>query len=260
MPFGTPRRDRSSAVAGTAAGVPVRARARGVPAGVPCVPVPDGASPAWRARGAVVPGPPAVAVGAQLLRAAGWHLPCVTSRAVSAFAGWTPHPPAAHVTTSVWAAGAVRAGPERRCVRPVRDRARARIRRPEGTRSRWWSGGRPPLRRGEAVEGARPHGVGGLRAVQTTRRAATRTKDHTELLWGSRLTPCHPRTACSPYAALTPPRRRGSAPRPRSARPARTTVSGAGRAERERAGPRGRPRPSTGLRGGGVRPSPAGAA
>ncbi len=188
MPSGTPRRDRSSAVAATAAGVHVRARvrARGVPGAVWCLPVPDVASAARRARGVVAPGPHAVAVGAPVVRAAGWHLPCAASGAVSAFAPWTPHPPAAHVTTPVWAAGAARAGPGRRCVRPVRDRARARIRRPEGTRSRWWSGGRPPLRRGEAVEGARPHGVGGLRAVQTTRRAATRTKDHTELLWGSR--------------------------------------------------------------------------
>lgn len=206
MPSGTPRRDRSSAVAATASGVHVRVRvpARGVPAGVSCVPVPDVASPAWRARGAVAPGPHAVAVGAPELRAAGWHLPCATSRAVSAFDPRTPHPPAAHVTTPAWAAGAVRAGPERRCVRPVRDRARAGIRRPEGTRSRWWSGGRPPLRRGEAVEGARPHGVGGLRAVQTTRRAATRTKDHTELLWGSgadAMSPPHGLAPVRPHAA-----------------------------------------------------------
>lgn len=73
------------------------------------------------------------------------------------------------------------------------------------------------------------------------------------LSWRGRGRTSEERSCRSALPRFTPPRRCASAPRPRSARPARTTVCGAGQAERAPAAPSGRPPPPTGLPEGDVR-------
>ncbi|MGW7486169.1 hypothetical protein [Streptomyces sp. NPDC054786] len=145
-PSGTRGRHRRSGEAATSAEVLAGPRPWAADGGASFVPAPDAASTAWSERGGAASVRGAVAVGSRALRAGERHLPCVTSRADSTSAPRTQHRPAAHATSPAWAAPAVRAGPARPCVRPVRDRDRARGRRPEGTHSCWWPGGRPPLR------------------------------------------------------------------------------------------------------------------
>ncbi|SOE09259.1 hypothetical protein SAMN06272775_0349 [Streptomyces sp. 2323.1] len=187
-PSGTPHPGRPSPRAAAAGEAPASAHRHGAAAVAPHVRAGYAYAP-WAVRNAgdaAWPVPWAAPARSPPQRALGWQPSWATSAAARACAVRRPHPPAVPAWTSRWASAAVRAGPERRYGRPERYRARARIHRPGGRRSRWRQGGRRSPRRDEEGEDARLHGVGGSWAVQTTRRDSTRTKDRCEPSWDSR--------------------------------------------------------------------------